>query len=117
MSGNRNIYMGAGGNYNESIQGDYIQGDRINISQDLPQAAAQIQQLLYQLQSQGYSQADAQHKVANDWANEANNDSKAKGTLVKLGDYINNTAANGVIGQAAVEVIILALRFSGIPLP
>ena len=52
MAGDRNIYMGSGssGNYNESIQGNYIQGNFINMGQDLSEVTAQIQQLLIQLQ-------------------------------------------------------------------
>jgi hypothetical protein len=118
---NRNTYnIGSiGGNFNQSIQGNYteVHGNYINMSQNLSQAAAQIQQLLTQLQSQGYSPTDAQRKVANDWANEAKNDPKAKGKLIKLGQYMRDAVANGVIGEAAVEVIKLALRLSGIPLP
>ncbi|MBW4610680.1 MAG: hypothetical protein KME22_26575 [Hassallia sp. WJT32-NPBG1] len=118
---NRNTYNidTIGGNFNQSIQGNYteVHGNYINMSQNLSQAAAQIQQLLTQLQCQGYSPTDAQQKVANDWANKAKNDPKAKGKLIKLGQYMRDAAANGVIGETAVEVIKLALRLSGIPLP
>ncbi|AKG22816.1 hypothetical protein [Calothrix sp. 336/3] len=115
---NRNIYN-IGGNFNQSIQGDYIEihGNQINTSQDLSQAAAQIQQLLTQLQSQGYSQTEAQQKVAKDWANNAKNDPKEKGKLVKLGQYVQNAATSSLIGEATIEAIKLALRLSGIPLP
>lgn len=120
---NRNIYnIGSiGGNFNQSIHGGHteIHGNQINISmsQDLSQAAAQIQQLLNQLQSQGYSKTEAQEQVANDWANEAKNDPKAKSKMVKLGQYVRDAATSSVIGEATVEVIKLALRLSGIPLP
>ncbi|HEY9669239.1 MAG TPA: hypothetical protein V6C91_20675, partial [Coleofasciculaceae cyanobacterium] len=76
MTGNHNINTGGGsynihtgggnynasisGNYSESIAGNYIQGNYIRMSQDLSQAAAQIQQLLNQLQTtQQYSPEDA----------------------------------------------------------
>jgi hypothetical protein len=58
MSGNRNINTG-GGNYNERIEGDYIQSNYIYQSGnfgigvnkgDLTEAAAEIQQLLEQLE-------------------------------------------------------------------
>ncbi|MGF1674052.1 MAG: hypothetical protein ACFCUV_10265 [Rivularia sp. (in: cyanobacteria)] len=118
---NKNIYnIGSiGGNLNQFIQGGYTQihGDQINMSQDLSEAAAQIQQLLTQLQSQGYSSTDAQHKVANNWANQAKSDPKAKSKMIKLGQYVRDTATSSVIGEAAIEVIKLALRLSGIPLP
>ena len=118
---NKNIYnIGSiGGNFNQSVEGGYTQihGNQINTSQDLAQAAAQIQQLLTQLQSQGYSSTDAQQKVASDWAVEAKSDPKAQSKMAKLGRYVRDAATSSVIGEATVEVIKLALRLSGIPLP
>lgn len=51
MTGNRNIHMGSG-NYNERIEGDYIQGNYYAAAekQNLAEAAAEIQQLLEQLE-------------------------------------------------------------------
>ena len=51
MTGNRNIHMG-GGNYNERIQRDYVQGNYYAAGQpqSLAQAAAEIQLLLKQLE-------------------------------------------------------------------
>ncbi|MEH2042808.1 hypothetical protein [Nostoc sp.] len=116
-----NIYLGAGGNFNKSIsiEGDYLQvhGNYINISQDLPQAATQIQELLRQLANQGYNHQDAQQKVAKDWANEVKNNPKAKGKLVKLGQSIRDAAASAVIGEATLDVIKLVFASLGIPLP
>lgn len=118
---NKNTYnIGSiGGNFNQSIHGAYTQihGNQINMSQDLSQAAAQIQQLLTQLQSQGYNSTQAQQKVASDWADEVKSDLKAKSKMVKLGQYVRDAATSSVIGEATVEVIKLALRLSGIPLP
>jgi hypothetical protein len=118
---NHNVYnIGSiGGSFNQSIEGGYTQihGNQINISQDLSQAAAQIHQSLTQLQSQGYSVIDAQQKVASNLANDAKSDPKAKSTMVKLGQYVRDAATSSVIGEATVEVIKLALRLSGIPLP
>lgn len=50
MTGNRDIHIGSG-NYNERIEGDYIQGDYYATSkqQDLAEAAGEIQKLLEQL--------------------------------------------------------------------
>ena len=50
MTGNRNIHIGSG-NYNERIEGDYIQGNYYAASkqQSLAEAAAEIQKLLEQL--------------------------------------------------------------------
>ncbi|MBW4430686.1 MAG: CHAT domain-containing protein [Pelatocladus maniniholoensis HA4357-MV3] len=55
MTGNRNIHIGSG-NYNERIEGDYIQGNYYAASkqQNLAEAAAEIQKLLEQL-DQSYS--------------------------------------------------------------
>lgn len=118
---NKNTYnIGSiGGNFNQSVEGGYTQihGNQINMSQDLAQAATQIQQLLTQLEYQGYSSSDAQQKVASDWASEAEKDQKAKSKMVKLGQFVRDAATSSVIGEATVEVIKLALRLSGIPLP
>ena len=116
-----NIYLGAGGNFNKSIsiEGNYLQvhGNYINISQDLSEAAKQIQELLKQLENQGYNRHDAKHKVAQDWANEVQNNPKAKGKLVKLGQSIRDAAASAVIGEATLDVIKLVFASLGIPLP
>ncbi|MCA1994485.1 MAG: hypothetical protein LDL41_20925 [Coleofasciculus sp. S288] len=50
MSGNRTVYTG-GGNYNERIEGNYIQGNYYTTEQRqaLADAAAEIQKLLEQL--------------------------------------------------------------------
>lgn len=50
MTGNRNIHIGSG-NYNERIEGDYIQGNyyAAGKQQNLAEAAAEIQMLLEQL--------------------------------------------------------------------
>ena len=50
MAGDRNIHMGSG-NYNERIEGDYVQGNKFDGSkQNLAVAAAEIQALLKQLE-------------------------------------------------------------------
>lgn len=114
MAGN-NVYMGSG-NYNESIKGNYIQGNYINSDQDLSQAAAKIQELLIQLQRQGYTPQDAQQKVASDLVSQANNDSQAKSRSVKFVHYVSDAAANGLIGEAVVSVGKIVLGLLGIPL-
>jgi uncharacterized protein YoaH (UPF0181 family) len=130
MSGDRIIHTG-GGTYNESIHGDSInvqgnyinngdsinvQGNYIKISQDLAQAATQIQQFLNQLQTQGYSSTEAQKKVAKDLATQAKNEPNTKVTLTKLGRYLGDAAANGLIGEAVVNVVKVALALAGLPL-
>ncbi len=114
MAGDRNIHMGSG-NYNKSIQGNYIQGNFINIGQDLSQVATKIQESLTQLQTQGYTPHDAQQKVASDLVSQANNDSQFRSNLVKLGKFVGDAAANGLIGEAVVGVFKLALGLLGIP--
>lgn len=118
MSGDRIINTG-GGTYNECIQGDFIniQGNTINLSQDLSQAAAQIQQLLAQLQTQGYTSNAAQQKVARDLATQAANTPSTRNQLTKWGQYLGDAAANGLIGEAVVQVIKMALGLAGLPIP
>lgn len=116
MAGDRFIDTG-GGNYNEFIQGDSInvQGNYINISQDLARAAAQIQQLLIQLETQGETSESARQKVANQLANQAKNQPEMKHRLSQLGRYLGNAAAGGVISEAALTVLKMALGIAGIP--
>ena len=117
MSANRIINTG-GGAYNESIHGNNIniQGNHINISQDLSQAATQIQELLTQLQTQGYTPEEAQQKVTNDLANQANNDPITRSRLAKIAQYLGDAAANGLIGEATIEVLKNVVKLAGIPL-
>src|SRR6476646_5200098 len=107
MSGDRIINMGSG-NYNESVQGDSIniQGNYIITNQDFSQVAAHIQQRLTQLQNERqFSKEAAQKLVATELANQAKNQPAFKQQLTTLGKYIQNGVANGLIGQAAVEVV------------
>ena len=67
-----------GGNYNESIKGDYIQGDYINIqnqlidiSEDFTQILEKLQTILITLISQGSSREEAVNQIANDLAKES----------------------------------------------
>lgn len=113
-----NIHLGSGGNFNQSIEGPYLQvHGNFNISQDLSQAAAQIQELLRQLENQGYTSQDAQQKVAKDWVNEVQKNPGSKGKLVKLGQSIRDASASAVIGEATLGVIKLVFASLGIPLP
>ncbi|MEG3920971.1 hypothetical protein QUA07_17795 [Microcoleus sp. T3_A4] len=115
MANDHNIYMGSG-NYSPSIKGNYIQGNFINTGQDLSQVVTKIQESLIQLQTQGYTPQDAQQKVATDLVSQANNDSQAKSKLVNLRQYVVDAAANGLIGEAVVGVVKVALGLLGIPL-
>lgn len=93
--------------YDYSLNNDYSSAE----------AAAEIEKLLIQLQSQGYSPENAKQKVASDLATQAKSDSASKRKLTRWGQYLGDTAANGIIGDGAVEVIKLALRLAGIPVP
>jgi UDP-N-acetylmuramate-alanine ligase len=117
MSGDRIINVGSG-IYNESIHGNStnIQGNHINIGQDLSQAAAQIQQFLNQLQTEGATSEEAQKEVARDLATQTKNDPNTRSKLAKLSQYVGDAAANGLISEAVVEVVKTALRLAGLPL-
>ncbi|MBK1988106.1 hypothetical protein A0J48_011245 [Sphaerospermopsis aphanizomenoides BCCUSP55] len=113
-----NIHLSSGGNFNQSIEGPYLQvHGNVNISQDLSQAAVQIQELLRQLENQGYHPQDAQQKVAKDWVNEIKKNPQEKGKLIKLGQSIRDASASAVIGETTVGVIKLVFALLGIPLP
>ncbi|MEG4091284.1 hypothetical protein [Microcoleus sp. Pol12B5] len=117
MSANRIINTG-GGAYNESIHGNNIniQGNHINISQDLSQAATQIEELLTKLQTQGYTPEKAQEEVTNKLANQANNDPITRSKLAKIAHYLGEAAANGLIGEATIEIFKNVAKLAGIPL-
>jgi uncharacterized protein YjbI with pentapeptide repeats len=85
--------------------------------QTLAEAAAEIQQLLTQLQSQGCSPEKAQQQAANDLATKAKEDPTTLGKLVKWGQSLGDTAAQTTVSEAAKEVVKLALRLSCVPLP
>jgi uncharacterized protein YjbI with pentapeptide repeats len=115
----RNINTG-GGSYYETINtggGNYIQGNYINMSQDLTQAAAQIQELLNQLQKTGVTVEVAQEQVATDLANQAKSNPTVMGKLVGWGQTMANKAGETTISEAAKAIVPLALKLVGIPLP
>ena len=113
MSGDRIINTQ---NYYENINtggGNYIQGDYMNMSQDLSQAASQIQSLLEKLQQQGIKVDVAQEQVAQDIVNQANNNPKIKDKLINWGQSLGNATITDVV-KGAVK---LAIHSAGIPLP
>lgn len=99
MTGNRNINTG-GGNYNERIQGDYVQGNYYAAGQpqSLAEAAAEIQLLLKQLEQTYPSTTTSQQMVV---AAEAINRIESNPTLKKR---VINAAKEG--GLAAFEKAI-----------
>jgi WD40 repeat protein len=105
-----------GGHYYESIDtggGDYVQGNHINMSQDLTHAATQIQDLIEQLQKQGVAVDVAQEKVATDLANQVQKTPLMKDKLLKWGQSLGDATVSDVV-KGAVK---LAIRSAGIPLP
>lgn len=111
--GDRNIHLGSG-NYNERIEGNYVQGNYINMSQDLTQAAQQIQDLLQQLQNQGIPVETAQQQVATNMAKQAETDPAMMGKLVLWGKAMANKASETTVSEAAKIVFTLALKAAGL---
>jgi len=114
--GDRNIHTD-GGNYNESISGNYIQGNYINLSQDLVQAAAQIQDLITQLQTQGATTETIQQQVATDLANAAKANPTMMDKLAGWGETLTQEVSKKTIGDVVSGTVKLALRAAGLPLP
>ncbi len=114
----RNINTG-GGSYYETINtggGNYIQGNYVNMSQDLTEAAGQIQELLTQLQKTGVTVETAQEQVATDLANQAKSDPTVMGKLVGWGQTLANKAGETTVSEAVKAVVPMALKMLGIPL-
>jgi hypothetical protein len=115
MNDNRTINIGSG-TYNESVHtegGNYIQGDYIDISQDLAQASAQIQDLIEQLQKRGLTVDNAKEQVAKDIVAQAQVDPKMRDKLLKWSQSLGEATVSDVVKSA----IKLAIRSAGIPLP
>jgi hypothetical protein len=115
MGDNRAINT-SGGNYYESIDtsgGDYIQGNYINMSQDLTQAASQIQDLIEQLQKSGVAVDVAQEQVTKDVAAQAQKNPTVRDKLIKWGQSLGDATISDVVK----DVVKLGIRSAGIPLP
>ncbi|AUB38411.1 putative protein YjbI, containings pentapeptide repeats [Nostoc flagelliforme CCNUN1] len=109
MTGNRNIHIGSG-NYNERIEGDYIQGNYYAASkqQNLAEAASEIQKLLEQL-DQSYSTDTTLGKMqvaaetiktieSNPMIAERITSALKAGSIQALAQLLNHPAASFVIG-------------------
>ncbi|NJR74783.1 MAG: hypothetical protein HC773_16395 [Scytonema sp. CRU_2_7] len=111
---NLTIYT-EGGNYNESIHGDYleIQGNYININQDFSDVAAEIRELITQLKTQGYSEDNAETIVASELAEQARINSKVRKKLFKWRkSFRGATAKVNDETEAAREVVKNAATYS-----
>jgi len=111
-TGARNIHMGFG-NYNESIEGNYIQGDYIeiqgcyiNTNQELSDVVAEFREVVDRLKNQGYSADKAEDQVAQDLEEKARSNPKVKKRVVKWANSLNHTSRriNNEV-DAAREVI------------
>ena len=100
------------GNYIEANNGTYAQHDIINISQDLPQAASQIQDLLDRLRQNGVVDEVAEQQVATDIATEAKRNQTVRENLSRWGASLASTTVSDVVKG----VIKLACKSVGVPL-
>lgn len=82
----------------------------ITTSQDLSQAAQQIQALLNQLQKNGVSVEVAQEQAATDLAKQAKADPTFKGKLVKWSEAMVNKASETTVSEAVKAVVSLAMK-------
>ena len=89
----------------------------VNMSQDLTEAAGQIQELLNQLQKSGVTVETAQEQVATDLAKQAGSNPTVMGKLVGWGKTMANKASETTVSEAAKAIVPLALKLVGIPLP
>ncbi|MCC3413812.1 MULTISPECIES: GUN4 domain-containing protein [unclassified Microcoleus] len=111
-TGDRNIHMGFG-NYNEFIQGNYIQGDYIeiqgcyiNTNQELSEVVAEFRDVVNQLKNKGYSAEKAEMQVAQDLEEKARSNPKVKKRLFKWRKSLSNTSPRiNNEADAAREVI------------
>ena len=109
MTGGRNINIGSG-NYNENIQGDYIQGDYYNSpqKQNLAEAAKEIQYLLEQLDKTYENDTTfGKMQIATETIKTIENNPEFKARIIsalKVGSikafeqFLNHPAASFVVG-------------------
>jgi GUN4-like len=118
-TGDRNIHIGFG-NYNESIQGNYIQGDYIeiqgcyiNTNQELSDVVSEFREVVNQLKNKGYSAEKAEMQVAQDLEEKARSNPKVKKRLFKWRKSLSNTS-NRINNEAdaAREVIKYASQYT-----
>ena len=97
-----------GGNYNEVIKGNYIQGDYINIqdkrvdmSRDITSILDDFRDILTKMQSQGYSIEQAVTQMAKELAEETRKNPYVKGKF-----YIDENADDSEVFQEFVRLLI-----------
>lgn len=83
------------------------------LSQDLELAAIPVEQLIEQLQHRGLEIAEIKKQVASDLVQQAKNNPALQEKLTKWGQSLGNE----VVGDVMKEIVKLAIRSIGIPLP
>ncbi|MBD1808862.1 GUN4 domain-containing protein [Microcoleus sp. FACHB-SPT15] len=101
-----------GGNYNEFISGHYIQGDYINMNSNLPEATAQLQELITQLEVQGCDLEEALQRVTNDLASQATSNPTVRVKLRRWRKSVGDTAPHTSLFEAARTVVQAASVFN-----
>ncbi|MEG4984945.1 hypothetical protein QUB08_04065 [Microcoleus sp. BR0-C5] len=92
------------------IEGNSI---KIDMSQDLTEAAVQIQDLIEQLQKRNVTTQDAEKQVAETIAVQAKENQTVKEKLEKWGKSL----ADATVSDVVKSVVMFAIRSAGIPLP
>lgn len=108
----RNIFT-QGGNYIESNEGTYIQGDNIDFKQSLESLESEIQSLIDKFLAKGLPLEVVQENIAKDLATSAQEDNYIKD---KLSSWAKNMAIS-TANDVTKKVVLLALRLAGVPLP
>lgn len=113
MTEQRHINTG-GGHYIESNDGAiHIRGNYFNISNNINSAAHDIQALVEQFKTAGMSSEQAQEHVAKDLSSQAKCNQTLKGKLL----HWSKELAGSTVSEVAKNVVIAAVRLTGIPLP
>jgi uncharacterized protein YjbI with pentapeptide repeats len=108
------ITIGSGSS-NHTEYGTYIGRDYINMSQDLTQAATEIQQLLEKLQTQeGVTVDDAKNTIGTELGNQAKSNETIKQRLRNWGASLATGTVNEVIISSVIRT---ACGIAGITLP
>ncbi|NEO23608.1 MULTISPECIES: hypothetical protein [unclassified Moorena] len=112
MSGDRNINTG-GGNYNENIKGDYIQGNyyAAGKNQSLADAAAEIQALLEQLEKT-YSTGTTKGKmmIATEAIEQIDSHPKLTSRVLSALKAGGTSALDSLLDHPAASFVIRALE-------
>lgn len=112
MAGERTIYMGSG-NYSEHIEGDYVQGNKYAAGekQSLAEAAAEIQQLLKQLEETNPTTTETEKTiVAAKAADEIRNNPTLKARVIGALKSGGKEAFKEAVDNPLVNVLIAIIE-------